>query len=141
MLEGFPWDDIGPNLLRTWIGFISGMRKRVLVGLPPRAPHFPDPCSLSVFLLLAPEGYPILNTDQKEANGSLQMLFPPKMQGMRSVKCTGGRIQRASLVFCKMCIGQQGMGVSQNVVGGDSLWGHSLFPSGFSKICEHIFLF
>lgn len=72
LLEGFPWDDIGLNLLRTWIGFISGMGKRVSVGLPPRAPHFPHPHSRSVFLLLAPEGHPVPNSDQKEANGSLQ---------------------------------------------------------------------
>lgn len=50
-------------------------------------------------------------------------------------------MQGISLVLCKMCIGQQGMGINQNVVGGDSLWGHSLLPPGFSKTCEHIFLF
>lgn len=119
------------------------MRKRVSVGLPPRAPHFPDPRSLSVFLLLAPEGHPVPNSDQKEANGWVPSNAVPS-KGIRNahgVMCTGGRMQGVSLVLCKMCIGQQGMGINQNVVGGDSLWGHSLLPPGFSKTCEHIFLF
>lgn len=41
------------------------------------------------------------------------------IRNTHGVTCTGGRMQGVSLVLCKMCIGQQGMGINQNVVG----WG------------------
>lgn len=74
---------------------------RGIVGLPPRAPL--PPSSHEAFLLLAPEGYPLLNTDQYGTKRSLKMVFSKGARNAHGVRYTMGWIQRASRV-CVKCV-------------------------------------